>query len=272
MTLLLITKTAIIKQIFNLVASKLDIDLTILDVNIVSAEFDIVLIEDILFDDKFPTQDYAKRFGIITKNKEEYKDKSDFLLSKPFLPSILLTTIEKQLQAIITTDDTPANILDELNMSNEGSKEIDEEDEIEHSEEFINTLVEDISDEILEESDESVVSAAFVNNGGILDSNELSKIQDILNNDDIDTNDMQNNNINNTTQTQEDDWIDLADIIDKAIDEVREYQFDKKEPIKLMLNDYSMNEVSGLLNKLDQNIIDALVSGEEITLKLKVEK
>jgi hypothetical protein len=95
----------------------------------------------------------------------------------------------------------------------------------------------------------------------------LSKIQDILDDDTLHT--TQKTTIN---ELDEDDWVDLSDIIDKAIDEVREYQFNLREPIKLRLNDYSLNEVSTLLNKLDQNIIDALVDGEEITLKLKVEK
>ena len=33
-----------------------------------------------------------------------------------------------------------------------------------------------------------------------------------------------------------------------------------------------MQELSPLLNKLDQNILDALTNGEEISLQLKVEK
>ena len=255
MSILLISKTPIIKQIFNLVSSKLDIDLTILDVNIVSCEFDIIIIEDILLDDKFPIQNYAKRFGIISKDKIAFDGKSDFLLSKPFLPSVLMNTIEEQINLLKTPVDTTE---EEISI-----------DEIKNSEEFINTLAKEVSSDILEESDESVVPIAFVNEGGVLDSNELSKIQDMLSDDEFITNDTQTTN---SSLDDEDDWIDLSDIIDKAIDEVREYNFAKKEPIRLILNNYSMNELSALFNKLDQNIIDALVSGEEITLKLKVEK
>jgi hypothetical protein len=246
MKLLLITQTPIIKQIFNLVSTKVALELTILDVNIVSGNFDIIIIEDALWDDKFPLKSYATRLGIITNENTKFIDKTDFCLTKPFLPSILLATLTKQVKILETIIiDTP-------------------EEEIEQSQEFIESLVENISEEILDETDESVIQSAFVSDGGILDSGELSKIQDILTND-------------NAIETKEDkdendDWIELSDIIDKAIDEVKEYQFDIKEPIKLILNDYSINEISGLLNKLDQTLIDALVDGEEITLKLKVNK
>jgi len=252
MKLLLISTTPIIKQIFNLVTSKLNIELTILDVNIVSSHFDIIVIEDTLFDDKFPTNDFTNKLGIVTKDKLSYQDDSDFILPKPFLPSLLLDTIKEQIHNIT------------IPSKRSKTEEIVSIDEAEASNAFLETLVEDISDEIIEESDESVVSSAFIDDGGILDTSELSKIQDILSDDTDDTN---NSNIDEV-----DDWVDLADIIDKAIDEVREYQFNVKEPIKLVLNDYSINEVSDLLNKLDQNIVDALVAGEEITLKMRVKE
>jgi hypothetical protein len=249
MNLLLISKTPVIKQIFNLVSKKLDIDLTILEVNIVSKEFDIIVIEDTILDDQFPIQNFTKKFGIISKEIKTYENKSDFILQKPFLPSILMDTITK--------------IQNDIN----NTIKIDNHDEIKSSEEFISSLVEDISSEIIEESDESVVSSGLISDGGILDSSELSKIQNILNDDDS----QKNETIDDTTSS-DDEWVTLSNIIDEAIDEAKEYQFNIKEPIKLILNDYSMNEVSTLLNKLDQNIIDALVNGEEITLKLKVEK
>jgi hypothetical protein len=237
------------------VSNRLNLDLTILDVNIVSKNFDIIIIEDELFDDKFPIRDFAQRFGIITKDKLAFDNISDFLLSKPFLPSNLLSIIEEQSKIIQNKVETKEDI---------SSTEL----EIEQSEEFIETLVEDISEKILEESDESVVPSAFVSNGGILDTNELSKIQNILNDEDI----KDDTEVNFNNSDKDDEWVDLSNIIDKAIDEVKQYHFDIKEPIKLVLNKYAMSEISPLLNKLDQDIVDSLVSGEEITLKLKVEK
>ena len=217
MNLLLMTQTPIIKQIFNLVTSKLNLELTVLDVNIVSSQFDIIIIEDILWDDKFPLKSYANKLGVISKNQNYFKSKVDFLLSKPFLPSDLLDTITKQIDAIAIQK--PSEVLVE---------------------------------------DESVVQNDFVNDGGILDSSELLKIQDLL--------------LDDKMNDDADDWIELSKIIDQAMDEIDDCQFDVNEPVKLVLNEYSISDMSGLLNKLDQDVVDALMAGEEITLKLKVNK
>ena len=226
--------------------------------------FDIIIIEDNLLDEQFPLQEYAKRLGIISKDQTLYINKSDFILPKPFLPSTLATTLENQ---IISLKSQVAVKTEDIN----SVKEIeDNEKETTDTVEFIKSLADDISDEIIEESDESIVSSSFMQDGGILDSTELSKIQDILvDNPSIQVEDTQEME---DTNKEHDEWIDLSDIIDKAIDEVKDYTFDTNTPIKLILNDYSMQEVSPLLNKLDQSIIDALTNGEEITIQLKVEK
>jgi len=252
MNILLISKTAIIKQILTLISSKLNLELTVLDVNIVSSKFDIIIIEDNLFDDKFPLKDFANRLGVITKNKNHFQNICDFVLPKPFLPSLLFETIQEQIKLSKTQVPLVSFV-----------EPIEQVEEVEQYEEIsTNDLVENIASEIIEEVDESVISGAFMPDGGILDLDELSKIQDMLD-------DKQNKD---DTALEDDEWIDLANIIDKAIDEVKDYHFNLQEPIKLILNDYSINEVSGLLNKLDQNIVDALTNGEEITLKLKVNK
>ncbi len=257
MNLLLISHTAIIKQIFNLVSKKLDIDFTTTDINIANKKFDIIIIEDELFNDQFPIRNYAKQLGIISKDKISHQKKCDFILSKPFLPSTLVTILEEQIK-YLNTD----NNIQEKETYEKTTETADAVN-------FIETLVEDISDEIIEESDESVVEAAFMRDGGILDTKELSKIQNIL-----DDNSVAEEFITPAEENtiEDDDWLDLSNIIDEAIDEVREYQFNKDIPIKLILNEYSMQELSPLLTKLDQKIVDALTDGEEIILQLKVEK
>jgi hypothetical protein len=239
MNMLLISKTDIIKQIIKLVASKLNLELTILDVNIVSSKFDIIIIEDSLFDDNFPTKNFANKLGIITKNTNLFKNISDFILPKPFLPSLLFETLNEQIKLIKMK---PKNLT-------------------KNNKNIANTLTKDIANEVTEKTDESIITGAFMPKGGILDPNELSKIQNML-----------ETNKNKKTISQDDEWVDLANVIDKAINEVKDYQFKTKEPIELILNNYSINEISGLLNKLDQDIVDALINGKEITLKLKVKK
>ena len=260
MNLLLISNTSIIKQIFNLVTKKLDISLSVSDINISHKMFDIIIIEDQLLNDKFPLKEYAKRMGIITKDTILYDQKVNFTLSKPFLPSQLSSTLTTQIQLLKDELDKNKQIIIK------SQDTIDEtQDEINDSVDFIESLADDISDDIIEESDESIVNTAFMEDGGILDTNELDKIQDLL--------DLTNNNISNdkVNTNDDDDWVDLSQIIDKAIDEVREYDFNIDTPIKLILNEYSMKELSPLLTKLDQGIIDALTQGKEISLQLKVE-
>lgn len=255
MNLLLISKTAIIKQIFNLVSSKLDVTLSISDINISHKMFDIIIIEDDLLDDKFPLKEYAKRLGIITKNSHKYANNANFTLPKPFLPSALLEILKEQKDALSKEIEDNKSIIEEDNTL--------VEDEIDDTIDYIQTLANDITQEIDDENDESIVNGAFVQDGGILDPSELSKIEDILTN-------TSDNTIIQEDENEADEWMDLSQIIDDAIEEVSVYKFDGKSPIKLILNEFNMNEISPLLNKLDQNIIDSLTNGEEITLKLKV--
>ena len=68
--------------------------------------------------------------------------------------------------------------------------------------------------------------------------------------------------------------MDLSSIIDQAIDEVNTVseiysKFDNK-PIKVLLNNYELDELTPLLNKLDQDIIDSLTDGYEINLQIKL--
>ena len=262
MNLLLITDKKIIKQIFNLVTSKLDIELTMSDINVAHKKFDLIVIEDSCLDSKFNTASYANTLGIVTKDTSTYKSQCDFILNKPFLPSQLisiLTNLKTVSQSIAQATIVETNQLNKAVMEDATTTAVD----------FIETLASDIGDEIAEESDESVLPTAFVEKGGILDTNELSKIQDILNDDTtIDAND----NLQVNKEEIDEDWINLSDIIDKAIDDVKEYEFKRDTPIKLLLNDYSIKELSPLLNRLDQEIVDTLTSGEEITLQLKADK
>ncbi|VAY86620.1 hypothetical protein MNB_ARC-1_13 [hydrothermal vent metagenome] len=249
MTILLISETRIITHIFNLVCAKLNIQLTISSSSSINSNFDIIIIEDKLFDDNAFANKHAKRVGIITNDKQSFQNKSNFIIKKPFLPSDLSNTIEKQCKTITTFTKNQDDIIHTQNNDQELVKNNNNDNQL------INNIAEDISSTVLEESDESIVPSAFVQDGGILDDNELSKIKNIL-----------------KTQQDDKEWVDLSDIIDQAINEVNQYKFNIKEPVKLLLNDYSMKEVSVLLNKLDKSLINALIKGEEITLKLRVSK
>jgi len=102
--------------------------------------------------------------------------------------------------------------------------------------------------------------------GGILDGGELNKINDILKEDEI----------HNEINFNQEDWKDISDIIDDALSEVKEYEFDLDTPVSspkvnalnLILSHYNMDELRPLFEKFDQSIIDRLSSGEVIDIRM----
>jgi hypothetical protein len=127
-------------------------------------------------------------------------------------------------------------------------------------------MEEKIEEEFDLDEDESIVSLASLNMGGVLDSRELDKINDILRED----------NIQNEINLEKNDWKDISSIIDDALAEVKEYEFDlTKEPIKpynLVLSNFNINELRPLLEKFDQTVIDKLSSGETVDVRITLKE
>jgi hypothetical protein len=142
---------------------------------------------------------------------------------------------------------------------------------------YIENLANDIASYINDEADDSIVTTSVIEDidGGILDEKELSKIEDIIEHNTP----LYDKNIQKVyvdDNNEDEDWMDLSTIIDQAIDEVNStndlYNKVSNEPIKLILNNYSLNELAPLLNLLNQDIIDSLTDGAQITLQLKLGK
>jgi hypothetical protein len=119
-------------------------------------------------------------------------------------------------------------------------------------------------DEDNEEDDESIVHFDQGKSTGILDFGELSKINDILRED----------NIQNEINLEKNDWKDITAIIDDALEEVKEYEFDLNQthtkPYNLILSNFSINELRPLLEKFDQTVIDKLSSGESVDIRMSL--
>ena len=119
-------------------------------------------------------------------------------------------------------------------------------------------------DNFVSEDDESIVNTENLHMGGILDNRELNKINDIL----------REEIIQNEINLEKSDWKDIAAIIDDALDEVKEYEFDLTQtPIKsynLILSNFHINELRPLLEKFDQTVIDKLSSGESVDIRLSL--
>ena len=105
-----------------------------------------------------------------------------------------------------------------------------------------------------------MVTFDSLNEGGVLDRDELSKINSILS--------------NNKDVIKEIDLKEISDIIDDALNEIKEFEFDFLSDTKyeIILTEYKVEELKPLLSKLNQNIIDKLMKGEVIDITLKLKK
>jgi len=277
--LILVSRKPIIIQIFTLVCKNLNLSLKVLPEAQLDHKVDIVVIDNEFIDDRFNIlKSYSKLIGAITNEELPFETANDFIIPLPFLPSVLQNILEKQIEVLnkrmnskmyisnieVNEDEVQDNFTTTTQQNNE------EKDDTEQAVEYLESLADNIADDIKEDTDESMVSLSTIKNGGILDSNELSAIESIINENVSD--DEASHFVE--SDVSEEKWLDLSSIIDQAIDEVNTVntiydKFDNK-PIKLLLNNYDLEQLSPLLNMLNQDIIDSLTQGYEINLQLKL--
>jgi hypothetical protein len=260
MKLLLICETNIIKDIFTLISKKLNIELIIQDIiDTKNTSYDLIIVDQNFIDDKFNSlKQNSKRLGAISSEELPFDKARDFIIPRPFLPTKLETILKDEIEDIKKEESKTA-----YTRKNYESFEEDTEVTIPVVD-YMESLVDDVYNEIEEESDESVITIASLKEGGVLDKNELSKINSLL---------FSQPNISD--EIEENDWKDISDIIDDALDEVREYEFDlsnSEDKYELILTNHKMNELKPLLSKLNQNLIDSLANGEAVDITLKLKK
>jgi len=268
-SIILVSRKPIIIQIFTLVCKKLHLDLEVLDEVQVDHKVDIIIIDNDFIDDRFNVvKSYTKIMGAISKEELPFGSANDFIIPLPFLPSSLESILLEQLEILKKRDSSKTYIskVDDIDEQDDDSLNTND---TEPALEYLDSLADDIAFDIEEENDDSIVSLASLNNGGVLDTKELSNIQNLM---------TQENRYNEKEfeyeEQEEDQWTDLSSIIDQAIDEVNTVseiysKFDNK-PIKVLLNNYELEELTPLLNKLDQDIIDSITEGYEINLQIKL--
>ncbi|UTJ07170.1 hypothetical protein [Arcobacter roscoffensis] len=272
MNLLLICETAIIEQIFSLVCKKLNLELTITDDTNVKEKYDLIVIDQSFIDDKFNIiKQYSKRLGAISSEELPFDKSRDFIIPRPFLPTKLQEIIKEEIENI--KEDEREATKEFLNSSKPTNSSSNLEDDYFEDDEvtipitdYVESLADDVYSDIEDDNDESIVSLASLKEGGVLDDTELSKINNILKEEEI----------QNEVHMDQQDWKDISDIIDDALEEVKEYEFNLDEgqgksdvlPYKLVLSDYSINELKPFLEKFNQEVIDKLSSGKSVDIRL----
>lgn len=263
MTILLICETAIIEHIFTLVCKRLHVNLTIQKTNSVNDKFDLIIIDQSFIDDKFNTiKQFSKKLGAICSEELPFDKSRDFIIQRPFLPTKLEEILIEQIEII--KEDRAKEKESDLNRYEE-----DEDVFVPITKKYIESLDSNHTnysqdDFYEEEDDESIINPSLLNIGGILDHSELSKINNILREDVI----------QNEINLEKTDWKDIVAIIDDALEEVKEYEFDLTQPpikhYNLVLSNFHINELRPLLEKFDQTVIDRLSSGESVDIRLSL--
>ncbi|MDX3958916.1 MAG: hypothetical protein GX169_02140 [Arcobacter skirrowii] len=272
MKLLLICNTAIIEHIFNLVCKRLGIDLNIERNTKFQGKFDFIVVDQpFIGSDFLKLKRFTKKLAAINSEELSYDLPSDFVVPRPFLPTKLEAILKEQIKILKDEIENGHNFdtfKDSLVKDNyiEDSQSFNEmqEKESDLAEDFFETLIEDDFDDGFfkknDLDDESIVSLNSIRQGGVLDKSELKKINSFL-----------DDKSENIQKLEERDWKDITDIIDDALDEVKDYEFDlEKEDYTLVLNRFKMDELKPLLLKLNQNIIDRLARNEVINLKISL--
>lgn len=261
MKLLLICNTAIIEHIFTLVCNRLNIELIVQQTTDVKQVYDVIVVDQPFIDNSFKNlRKQATLTGAISAEDLPLDILRDFLIPRPFLPTKLEILLKEQLEVL----KSKPQIDNSTNFVSEKDSEV-----VSSIVDFINDDLEDLDNsefEIEEDfkddtEDESIVSLRSLHKGGVLDNSELDKINTILKDEPI-------NNL------EEEDWKDITKIIDEALDEVRDYEFDINEQniYHLFLNRYKIDEIKPLLTKLNQDLVNKLSKGETVDIKISLKE
>lgn len=261
MKILLVCDTAIIEHIFILVCKRLKIDLNVQKTNSIDRKYDLIIVDQPFIDNKFnKIKAQTNRLGAISSEELSFEKQRDFLIPRPFLPTKLEAILKEQIEILQNEQKENKNLSKFISLDEEDLvlPVVDFiNDTLEDSDDFSDlSFVDDTFDEI--EEDESIVSLSALQRGGVLDNLELNKINTILKD-------------NKKEIEEEADWKDISEIIDEALDEVKDYEFSlDSHKYNLVLNRFKIDELRPLLTKLDQTIIDKLVSGETVDISISI--
>jgi len=309
-SLILVSKKPVVIQIFTLVCKQLHISLEVLHEAQLDHRADIVVIDKEFISDRFNIlKSYGKVIGAISKEELSFDIANDFLIPMPFIPSQLYAILDKQVELLnkrakskvyisnVEVPDEEAGALNEYNMNdsyedefiiddlapkmpNQATVEVPPINDEENAVDYLESLADDIAFDMEEENDDSIVSLSSLNQGGVLDNKELSMLEDIVNDTTTEQMELENSAPKFNEQNDEQEWLDLSSIIDQAIDEVNmvdgvaesiAQNIPNDGPIRVLINNYELEQLKPLLRLLDQNSIDTISDGSEVNLILKLD-
>ena len=246
MNLLLVSNTIIVKKIFQLVCTKLSILYNTQNSLMITSKYDIIIVdEDFSNEDIRHLKKYYFKIALISNQNVNPINLYDFLINRPFLPTELVIILEDNLKDIIKKKDQNIHLDNIKNTIQEIDNKIDD-----------NSLILD---------DSIILKNSLDIKGGILDKKELSKIDDILN-----TTYSIKNRREVISKNEDEDLDILSSIIDKAIDDVKHYEFktQKNNSLKILLDEDNIQKLKPLVSRLDDTLFENLINGKSINIEL----
>ncbi len=283
-TLILVSQTPIVIQIFKLVCKKINLNLEILENTQTVHKVDMIIVDKDLINNKFQIlKTFSKRIGAISNEELTFEMANDFLVPLPFLPSSLQQILEIQIENIIKQEKSKTYVSN-IDIETSPDPIIAMEEEMKNHTDpalkYLEDLADGIAHNIDDENDDSLITISSIDNGGVLDFSELSTIEDLIELPDILPEEIEpthKKTVKEFAEKNEDtnDWSDLASIIDEAIDEVNTTNVlggshNNTAPVELILNNYALAELSPLLNMLDQDVINKSTEGQAVNITLKL--
>lgn len=273
-TLILITDSNIIAKIFKLICIKNNLVLKVFSNFDNDLTSDILIIDDNFINDKFNfLKRHTKKLGAISTIDLGFNKAKDFLIKKPFLPTELETILKDVFEQVNVTLKKPyissaMNAKFDIPISqNKQNNKSSSEVYTEPITSYLESLAETIGQEINDKNDDSIVSIKYAKNNGILDTKELAKIKQIL--EDSNKNIELENIIDDAITNETNEWLELSEIIDKTIDELSQ-KVDAHKPFKILLKNFEAEELKPLLLKLDKNALNELSNGSSLEIHLKL--
>lgn len=250
----LISNTEIINKIFTLIASKLMVNLKIYKTTNIFQVVDLIIVDEFFINDDISKLKLNCNTLVILKSDPKPENNFDFVIEKPFLPSILSATLEGILKNLNTNG-----------YKNDDHKEVSKNNEPSNKEltddltQFINNMIDEIDDKNNHQNEDLIVHKEQLGHGGILDENELRRLSNMIS-------ETKTNYSKPSKKKIDDDLTELSNIIDRTIDSLS-----TDNEINFTLNENLLKELSPLFEKIDKNILSQLKKRNEIIVRVRLE-
>ncbi|WP_281951493.1 hypothetical protein [Nitrosophilus kaiyonis] len=288
MKLLLINKNPVVSRMLKLSAPKAGFEVEECDnvYNLPNGEVDVVFIDDEMYDENFLKEIRKNikfsQIGLITSSKDEQFEEFDFTLTKPFLPTDLIELLrglkskiayikehEEKKQEEISyeeKEETPTDILSLNEIPEIEDKKIEENlpEPLELEENIEREKIVEFEEE---EEEEPFIPENELEESGVLDKNELEKVQELLEEEKPQEILTKEANLEQETQEEKEELEEQKEpaILEK-LNNYKNEKESKPEPMS------SEEKIKALMGALDLYTIRELLDGMEITIKINFNK